>query len=197
MNQCAQERTRATILGAVNWIRLREELKECRETARLGQVALARLIGKNKSTVNRIENVYGEPEHKPDLDTIELWVQATGLTLSIFFTRLAFARTTVDPSQLPATPQVADHESLPPIAPEAQIKAAALRWLAELGQVGELATLARAEIAKIPVAPDPGKPAASHRPPPATRTTAAERNPVHRKNRAHGVRHRQRQSKRR
>jgi transcriptional regulator with XRE-family HTH domain len=75
----------ATILDGVDWTRVREELKECRQAVKLNQVALAKKIGVNKSTVNRIENVYGEPDHKPDLETIAAWTEATGFTLSSFF----------------------------------------------------------------------------------------------------------------
>jgi len=99
MNHFDHERTDATILRGVDWARVRAELKVCREAAKLSQVGLARKMlalgaprgrkGKtNKSTVNRIENVYGEPDHVPDLDTIERWVLATGVNLSDFFRRV-------------------------------------------------------------------------------------------------------------
>lgn len=100
MNCWAKERTDATILTGVDWVRVRAELKECRVAARLSQVGLARKMSEvaaannakkaktNKSTINRIENIYGEPDHVPDLDTIERWVLATGRTLGSFFTLL-------------------------------------------------------------------------------------------------------------
>lgn len=88
VDKCTKERMYATILKGMDWKRLRQELKECREKARLGQVALARLMHTNKSTINRIENLYGEPKHRPTLDKIDRWVTATGLTLSSFFARI-------------------------------------------------------------------------------------------------------------
>jgi transcriptional regulator with XRE-family HTH domain len=75
----------------VDWKRLREELARCRLAAHLNQTQLASQIGIAKSTVNRIENVSGEPDHVPDLDTIERWVLATGVRLSVFFGKLESA----------------------------------------------------------------------------------------------------------
>src|SRR5216684_3716076 len=81
-------RTDATDTRGVNWPIVRAELKACREAARLSQVALARRVKTNKSTVNRIEDLEGKPDHTPDLETIERWVLATGLMLSAFFARI-------------------------------------------------------------------------------------------------------------
>lgn len=90
--------------GGVNWKRLRGELAACRVAAGLNQTQLAHRIGIAKSTVNRIENVYGEPDHVPDLDTIERWVIETSLTLASFFARI---------EALPDIAEVAEDQSTP------------------------------------------------------------------------------------
>lgn len=88
MNQVASVRMDATILVGMDWVRVRSALQEAREAAKLNQVALARMIGVNKSTINRIENVYGEPDHKPDLATLVAWLQACDRTVSGFFAEI-------------------------------------------------------------------------------------------------------------
>jgi len=74
----------------MEWERVRAELAKLRreQKPKMSQTRLGQVAGIAKSTVNRIENVYGEPDHVPDLDTIERWVLATGLTLSSFFARI-------------------------------------------------------------------------------------------------------------
>jgi transcriptional regulator with XRE-family HTH domain len=119
MNQCTKKRTHATILGGVEWTRLREELKECRKMARLGQTALAALIDVDKSTINRIENVYGEPQHKPTLEIIERWVLVTGLTLSAFFARIeGLPPSATIGNDLSSQPKVSPDDDAVPLTPE-------------------------------------------------------------------------------
>lgn len=144
---------------AVNWARVREELKACREAAKLGQVPLARKIGVNKSTINRIENVYGEPDHVPDLDTIERWTLATGVKVSDFFRRVeapaagaAHAQKGIAPSP-PLTQGDRDDEDRTVSAERALAELRAI-----LLRLGEVLTDAAA-----PPHPEKSRPAASAR----------------------------------
>jgi transcriptional regulator with XRE-family HTH domain len=74
----------------MEWQRVRAELQTVRlaQKPKMSQTRLGHLAGLSKSTVNRIENVYGEPDHVPDLNSVERLVRAMGLTLSGFFARL-------------------------------------------------------------------------------------------------------------
>jgi len=74
----------------MDWQRVRSELTKLRveRKPKLSQTRLGKEAGIAKSTINRIENVDGEPDHVPDLDTIERWVLATGGKLSAFFERV-------------------------------------------------------------------------------------------------------------
>lgn len=72
----------------MEWVKLREGLANCRKAARLSQASLAQKMRVAKSTVNRIENVYGEPDYKPDLETIELYLRECGGSLHHFFAAL-------------------------------------------------------------------------------------------------------------
>jgi transcriptional regulator with XRE-family HTH domain len=69
----------------MDWRRVRAELTALRHEQRpkMSQTRLGKAAGFSKSTVTRIENVYAEPEHVPDLDTIERWL-ACGVKLSDF-----------------------------------------------------------------------------------------------------------------
>jgi transcriptional regulator with XRE-family HTH domain len=71
-----------------DWHRLRRVLGECRRDAGLEEGVLAERIGCAASTIYRVENLEKNPKHKPALETISLWVTATGYTLSSFFARV-------------------------------------------------------------------------------------------------------------
>lgn len=117
MNYGAQPSDSGAILQGVDWRRLRELLREHRLAAKLNQSALAEAIGVDKSTINRIENVYGEPDHEPRLETVEAWIRGTGSTLGELFTELDLPLVTVtDAEPVP----IAGHQlrALPPAGHE-------------------------------------------------------------------------------
>jgi transcriptional regulator with XRE-family HTH domain len=82
--------TDATILARVlDWIAIRRNLADCRRSAGVEESQLADLIGVDKSTIYRIENVADRPDHRPELETIESWLRfTTGVSLSGFFLQL-------------------------------------------------------------------------------------------------------------
>jgi len=88
----------ATPLGVLNWLELRQALGAARRAANLTEAQLAFDIGKPKSTIYRIENTDELPKHKPDLETIDRWLSASGVRLSDFFRRIEAPETaTSDP----------------------------------------------------------------------------------------------------
>lgn len=84
--------------------RARAELAKLREDQQLTQEELGDKAGFSKSTVSRIENVDGEPDHVPDLDTIEKWVLACGAELADFFSRVTHGRAGLDHAVGEASP---------------------------------------------------------------------------------------------
>lgn len=96
MNHTCRVGTRATILTPMNWVLLRRELQKLREDAGFSDAQLSRAITHldnslklHKSSIGRIEDVEKRPKHNPNLQTIEAWAQACGITLEQLFARIS------------------------------------------------------------------------------------------------------------
>jgi transcriptional regulator with XRE-family HTH domain len=126
--------TDATIMGGVNWIRVRELLADCREQSNLNASALARKMGVHKSTIHRIENVRDLPDYTTDLETIEAWTRATGMTLSSFFAQIeTLSGTSSEAQNLRAQREVDVDKAYPDLFPnivkEGESEARAIKLL--------------------------------------------------------------------
>lgn len=83
--QCADARES----GVLNWLRLREALGDYRRAKPLSVAELAVKLDVHETTIYRIENLKDNPDHKPELQTISDWLDATGgPTLSSFFRQI-------------------------------------------------------------------------------------------------------------
>lgn len=84
----------------LNWIALRRGLASARRTAGFSEAELALRIKSQRSTIYRIENVAKDPTHRPDLDTIDRWLDATkGGSLSAFLDQHQTERVADDDDQ--------------------------------------------------------------------------------------------------
>lgn len=70
------------------WTTIRRELRAVRKERRITLRVLHDKTGISPSTVNRIERVEKYPNHKPDLDTLQVLTRAMGVPLSEFFGRI-------------------------------------------------------------------------------------------------------------
>lgn len=105
---------------------MRAELTKLRleQRPKMSQTRLGHAAAIAKSTVNRIENVYGEPDHVPDIETIERWVLATGLTLSSFFARIEGlqAQPLVSTTTVPLAESEKTEHATPPVASSPSVR---------------------------------------------------------------------------
>lgn len=72
----------------VDWLAIKQELRNQRISASLEEADIAAAGVSALSTVYRIEKLDVEKPHRPDLETIDRWITATGGTLSNFFARV-------------------------------------------------------------------------------------------------------------
>ena len=72
----------------VDYVRARKVLRDRRFELRMGVNELADASGVNRVTIYHLEKVEKEPDHKPDLDTLERLATAMDLTLAQFFARI-------------------------------------------------------------------------------------------------------------
>jgi transcriptional regulator with XRE-family HTH domain len=102
----------ATECGVLDWIRLRVGLADGRRAKALEVAQLAKAVGVSITTIYRIENVKEHPNHKPDLETIAAWAEATGLTLSSVFAK-SESRTGLQNSTLQTPHKALDNRGTP------------------------------------------------------------------------------------
>lgn len=104
----------------------REQVKPAADRTKVGLTLTeaAALSGIDRATIHSIENVKREPELKVRVKTVEQLARAYGVALSTLVAK-------AEGSRPAAAPELADDESLPPLASEERIEAAAIRLLVE------------------------------------------------------------------
>jgi len=85
----------------MDWLALRKALTAARAGVCPNETEFARRAGLNRTTVRRVEGVGQHPTYKPGVDTIEVWLAAAGVDLTVSEFLQNFERARVGVSHVP------------------------------------------------------------------------------------------------